>query len=263
MSYSWWISLASIAAFFLAALVVQRLSRRIAERMLGLNQFVPAGRRPRQERLNTLHGLYASAISFFAILIAILLSLSLFVDNDTLIWIVGLFSAAFGLSAQPLVSDFLSGISFIFEDAFEVGEKVAIIGVAGTEVEGVIEAVNLRTTKIRAPSGELLTVPNGQIRVIRNYSRGRFSTADVQIKIEAEDLSRALPVLEELGKEAVGRLPNMLEPWKVISETGAMGQQTELTLLAKARFGTAAELRPHLLALVQEKLAEAEITLAG
>jgi small-conductance mechanosensitive channel len=261
--FPWPYSLGLIAVFFLVAWVVHRLARRIAGRMVRLNQFVPADQRLRQERLNTLHGLFASAISFFAILVAVLLSLAVFVDNDTLIWIVGLFSAAFGLSAQPLVSDFLSGISFIFEDAFEVGEKVSIIGVAGTEVEGTIEAVNLRTTKLRAPTGELLTVPNGQVRVIRNYSRGSFSNADIQVKIAAEDLSRALPLLEELGKEAVHRLPNLLEPWRIISETGEIGQQTSLTLLAKAKFGTAAELRPHLLALVQERLAEAEITLAG
>lgn len=256
-------TLASIAAFFLAAWIISRLSRRIAGRLVHLNRFAPASRRLRQERLNTLHGLFASAISFFAFVIAILFSVALYVNNETLIWIVGLFSAAFGLSAQPLVSDFLSGISFIFEDAFEVGEKVTIIGVAGTEVEGVIEEVNLRTTRLRAPTGELLTVPNGQIRVLRNYSRGRFSTADIQINIAAEDLSRTLVLLDELGKEAVHLLPNMLEPWRIISETGEMGQQTTLTLLAKARFGTAAEMRPRLLAVVQERLAEAEITLGS
>lgn len=256
-------SLASIVIFFLVAWVIHRLAPRIAGRMLHLNMLVPAERRARQERLKTLHGLVAGAISFFAILIALLLSLSLFVDNDTLIWMVGLFSAAIGWGARSLVSDFFSGVGFIFENAFEVGEKVQIMGIAGGNVEGVIEAVYLRTTLVRAPTGELLTVPNGEIRVVRNYSRGRFSTADIQIKIEAEDLSRALPVLEELGKEAVSRLPNMLEPFRVISETGTMGHLTELTLLAKARFGTAAELRPHLLALVQERLAEAEITLAG
>jgi hypothetical protein len=49
----------------------------------------------------------------------------------------------------------------------------------------------------------------------------------------------------------------------VISKYGEMGQQTELTLLAKARFGKAAELRPRLLALVQEHLAEADIQLVG
>jgi hypothetical protein len=53
-----------------------------------------------------------------------------------------------------------------------------------------------------------------------------------------------------------------LEPWKIISETGTIGQQTELTLVAKARFGKAAEMRPRLLTFVQEKLSEADIPLA-
>jgi len=43
---------------------------------------------------------------------------------------------------------------------------------------------------------------------------------------------------------------------------GALGEHIELTLLAKARFGQAAELRPSLLALVQERLTEAGISSA-
>jgi len=114
---------------------------------------------------------------------------------------------------------------------------------------------------IRSPTGELYIVPNGEVRVVRNFSRGRFSTANIKLKIEGGDLSRALPLLEELGQEAVSRLPNLLEPWQVISETGTIGQQTVFTLLAKARFGQAADMRPRLLALVQERLAEAGIAL--
>ena len=44
--------------------------------------------------------------------------------------------------------------------------------------------------------------------------------------IAASDLNRALPFLEELGREAVVLLPNLLEPWQVISETAVIGQQT-------------------------------------
>jgi hypothetical protein len=40
-----------------------------------------------------------------------------------------------------------------------------------------------------------------------------------------------------------------------------MGEHTELTLLARANFGQAAELRPHLLALVQARLAEVGVIL--
>jgi small conductance mechanosensitive channel len=252
-----------ISLFFLLAWLIHRLSSRIAMRIIRLNRLAPEGYRWRSERVNTLHGLIADTVTFFAFFLATLLSLSLFVDSATLLWMVGLFSAGFGLSARPLVSDFLSGVSFIFEDTFEVGEKVDMMGTPGGNVEGIVEAVNLRTTLVRAPTGELFTVPNGEIRVVRNYSRGRFSTADVLISIQAEDLGRALPLLEELGKEAMDVLPNLLEPWRVISKSGEMGDKVELSLLAKARFGKAAELRTRLLALLQERLAEADIHPVG
>ena len=194
--------------------------------------------------------------SFLAFAIASLLSLALFVPLNTLVWIVGLFSAAFGLGARPIISDFLTGVSLIFEDTFAEGEKVEPTGVTG-----VIEVVNLRTTSLRAPTGELYIVPNGEVRVVRNFSRGRFSTADIKLRITAIDLERALSLLEELGREAVVLLPNLLEPWEVISESGIIGERTELTLAAKARYGKAAEMRPRLLALVHERLAEAGIAL--
>ena len=70
-------------------------------------------------------------------------------------------------------------------------------------------------------------------------------------------------MLEALGKEAVLLLPNLVEPWRIISESGEIGQQTELTLVAKARFGMGAEMRPRLLALVHERLQEADVQLVN
>ena len=179
-----------------------------------------------------------------AFVTAILASVGLFVDPDTLVWMVGLFSAAFGLGARPLISDYLAGISFIFEDTFAVGEKIELPGIHS--VEGVIEAISLRTTSFRAVSGELFVVPNGEIRTVRNFSRGKFSVTNITFRINASDLGKALPFLEELGNEAVSLLPNLLEPWQVISESGVIGQETELTLIAKAKFGMASEMRPRL-----------------
>lgn len=252
----WLNQLAVIILAFMVAWIVHRLDGFLAKYLLHLTHFTPGRYQIRQERRKTLQDLIASAITFLAFAIALMLSLSLFVSGETLIWMVGLFSAAFGLGARPLISDFLAGIGFLFEDTFDVGEKVEILG-----VEGVIEQVNLRTTFIRAPSGELYVVPNGEVRVVRNFSRGRFSTANITLKVATADLNRALLLLEELGQEAVLLLPNLLEPWQVISQTGLIGQQTELTLVTKARFGRAAEMRPRLLALLQERLEEAGITL--
>ena len=250
----WLRAVLQIGGSFLLAYLVHRLSRRLARPLTRL--FLDKSRPASPERMGTLNQLLSSFISFLAFFIAALVSLTLFVRVDTLVWVVGLFSAAFGLSVRPMVSDIMTGIGFLFEDSFSVGEKVEILN-----IEGVIEEINLRSTLLRAPTGELYVIPNGEIRTIRNFSRGRFSTANITLYLAAADLGKAIPLLEEVGVEAVSLLPNLLEPWKVISATGTVGHQAELTLLAKARFGCAAELRPRLLSLVQERLAEKGIQL--
>ena len=253
-----WDYILLIIVFYGLAWVVHRLSNRLAARLVGLTRLQ---RQMWPQRQATLRGVASGIVSFVAIIAATLFSLSLFVDTDTLIWMVGLFSAAFGLGARPLVSDFLSGLSFLFENSFAVGEKVQMAGLPGGTVEGTIENVKLRTTYLRATTGELYTVPNGEIRVIRNFSRGRFSMASVHIKVNGVALQQTLDLLDKRATDAVAELPNLLEPWQVISESGVIGEHTELTILAKARFGHAAELRPRLLTLIQDWLAEAGIEL--
>lgn len=246
----------SIAVFFLLAWLLSRLAGILSRRVIRLGGL--ASHKSRPERRKTLYGLVQGIItvSFFAV--AVLLSLSQFVETTTLIWMIGLFGAGFGLSARPLISDLMAGTSFIFEDTFAVGEKVEIL-----DIEGIIESITLRTTWLRAPTGELFTIPNGDIRVVRNFSRGRFSMANITVKIQAPDLDRTLFILENLGREAMSSLPNLIEPWRVINETGIIGQHAELTLLAKARFGQAAEMRPRLLALVHKALEDENIELTS
>jgi len=251
-----------IALVLLGAWLARRLSRPIARRLLRVGPWASSSFSRRPERLATLHGLVADIIGVAAIVVVavIVLRRLLDVNTDTIVWTVGLFSAAFGFGARPLISDVLAGMSFIFEDAFAVGEKIGLVaGDPHHPIEGVVEAVRLRTTLIRAPTGELCIVPNGEVRALRNYTRGRFSAANVTLRVRGGDLAQALAVLEELGREAADTLPNLLEPWQIISTSGVIGQETELTLVAKARFGTGAELRPQLLALVQARLGEAGV----
>lgn len=267
-----------IGAFFLVAFIVHRLAWHIAGELLhsplwsrvflwSSNRLKSshfkldvAEARMRTERQHTIQHLAASTISVSAFVIAALLSLSQFLSAETLALLTGLFTAAFSLGARPLIADILAGMSFIFEDNFDVGEKVEIASVTGP-VEGVVETMTLQTTIIRAPTGELYIVPNSEIRILRNFSRGRFSTAHLKLKLATVDLNEALPLLAELGHEATRLLPQLLGPWQVINEAGALGEHTELTLLSKTHFGQAAELRPHLLALVQKRLATAGIGL--
>lgn len=246
----------------LAALVwlVRRLSWGLARRVVRLSRYAGRVREHRPARQMTLQGLIAdgiSALALFAAALWILVSL-VRVPAQSLAWAIGLLGAGIGLAARPLISDYLAGIGFVIEDAFSVGEKVRL-----GEEEGVIERVNLRSTQLRAMTGELVTVPNGEIRIIHNYSRGLFSTADVHLILASVDVARALPLLAALGDEAAAELPDLDGPWQIISKSGELGAQTSLTLLARTRFGRGADLRPQLMALVQERLRQAGIAFEG
>lgn len=259
--YTWLEKPLRILMYFLLAWLIAFLLRRLAGWLMNIGRRVPVGNRSSLERHKTLKSLISSTVNLLAFVSAVLASAALFIAPDTLAWVVGLFSAAFGFGARFLVSDYLGGLNFLFEDTFAVGEKIEIPG--PPTLEGVVERISLRTTMLRSPSGELYIVPNGEIRTVRNFSRGKFSIANITLKISAADLGVALHTLESLADEAVVLLPNLIEPWKVTSTEGVIGQYTELTLLAKARFGKAAEMRPRLLALVQERLLEVNVQLVN
>jgi len=250
-----------IVVYFLVAMVAAFLLKRLARPLVKLGNLAPSHRRSSPERQKTLRSLLYSMINLLAFIGAMLASMALYIEANTLVWVVGLFGTAFGFGARPIVSDYLSGFSFLFEDTFAVGEKIEVVGT--NPLEGVVEAITLRTTMLRSPSGELNVVPNGEIRSVRNFSRGKFSMAHITLKIQASDLNNALTILEALADEAVLLLPNLIEPWQVTSLAGVMGQYTELTLIAKARFGKAADMRPRLLALAQERLLEVDIQLVN
>jgi len=250
-----------ILTYFILAMLVAFLLRRLSRWLIKLGRLAPHGRKPSLERQKTLQSLISSTINLTAFILAAIASMGLFVDPNALAWVVGLLGTALGFGARLIVGDYLAGLSFLFEDTFAVGEKIEISG--SPTIEGVVEAINLRTTLLRSPSGELYIVPNGEIRAVRNFSRGKFSIANITLNIQSSDLSAARSMLEALGSEAVTLLPNLIEPWKVTNLGGTIGQYTELTLIAKARFGKAAEMRPHLLALVQERLLEINIQLVS
>jgi len=250
---------AGITVSFLAATVIAVLSRRITRRLLALNRFAPKGRRLSPERQNTLQVLISNSISALAFLVALMASLVVAgVQANTIVWVVGLFSTAFGLAARPLVSDVLSGISFLFNQTFDLGEKVELL-LAGEKVQGVVEAIGLLGSQVRAPTGELYSVPNGEIRVVRNFSRGKFSTVNIVLCVSPDDLSRSLEALKGLGEELYNRYDGLIEPWQVLSTSGLTGGKVELTILAKAVLGQAPEIKLELSNGIYDRFKREEI----
>lgn len=103
---------------------------------------------------------------------------------------------ALGFGAQRIVQDLLAGFFIISERQFGLGDTIRI-GDAGstTGVAGAVEAVTLRTTTMRTVEGEVVVIPNGEIRQVTNLSREwSRSVIDVKLPIN-EDLERVITAL--------------------------------------------------------------------
>ncbi|MDK8790741.1 mechanosensitive ion channel domain-containing protein [Corynebacterium sp. MSK039] len=113
-------------------------------------------------------------------------------------------SAAIGFGAQNIIGDFLSGVFIITERQFGVGDYVSFEG-TNNVVEGTVVALTLRATKLRTASGEMVTVPNGKVGAITNFSQD-WSRAFVEIDIPlrpGENIDHLVSQVEKATKRAV------------------------------------------------------------
>jgi len=237
---------------FLIAVIVGRILAWLIWH-LQLSRLAIAHRAFSERRQTTLRDLIRSLMNGVAVLVTIVVVLAMFVQPTSLITALGLFSAGIGFAARPYISDFLGGIVLLFEDQFALGDKVEI---GDRNVVGVVERVSLRTTYIRGEAGELWIVPNGDVRTIRNFTRGSFSPANIKLTVPTSELNHALALLADLIAEPGD---DVIEQPEVISERGEIGETTVLMLKIKARHGHGSEVRRRLLARLQPALAEHHI----
>lgn len=99
------------------------------------------------------------------------------VDVGPLLAGVGLVGVAISLASQSIIKDALNGFLVIVEDQFGVGDVIQV-----GEYTGVVETLNLRMTQIRNAEGQLITIPNSEIRVVANLS-SEWSRVDLDIPI--------------------------------------------------------------------------------
>lgn len=118
------------------------------------------------------------------------------VNITSILALGGAVSVAVGLGAQDIIKDMMAGLFIITENQFGVGDIVELNGFSGT-----VEAIGIRTTRIRNADGNVHIVPNGQISVVTNMSKG-FNRAIVDISVAyGEDIDRVFAVLKDEFKK--------------------------------------------------------------
>ena len=162
---------ASAAAYVAIRIAVAAAVRHLIERR---TDDADAGNLTRVElerRVTTLGQLLVRIAAALIVLVATLMVLGLFsVDIGPAIAALGIAGLAIGFGAQALIKDWLSGVFIVAENQYNAGEHVRVAG-----VEGVVEDFSLRRTMLRDADGSVHHVPNGQIIVATNLSRGRHA----------------------------------------------------------------------------------------
>ncbi len=139
-------------------------------------------------RIGTLLLLLKKFLAAVLLVMVVLVALaSLGINIGPLIAGAGIVGVAIGFGAQTLVKDIISGVFFLIDDAFRVGDYVDT-GVA----KGMVEHISLRSFRLRHPRGMVHTIPFGDISSVTNYSRDYIITKlDVRVPFDTDiDLVR-------------------------------------------------------------------------
>lgn len=122
----------------------------------------------------------------------------------------GILGLAVGLGAQNLINDIVSGFFILFENYYLVGDYIET-----DAASGYVEAIELRTTRIRHRYGQVYIVRNGDINSITNYSK-EFVYAAVDIGVDYDtNLDLVYEIIERVGRQLKVENNDILETTQV------------------------------------------------
>jgi small conductance mechanosensitive channel len=166
-----------------------------------------------KSRRLTLIPLFRSLLQYF-VYFSVTISILYILDiNPTPILAgAGIVGIAVGLGAQTLINDIVCGFFILFENYYLVGDYIEAGKAEDKTVEGTVEAIELRTTRIRHPNGQLHIIRNGDIGSITNYSKQYiFAVVEVDVPLDS-NLAHIYQVIEEIGQQLKADDPDVLEP---------------------------------------------------
>ena len=207
-SSEWWLSvgvaLGLLVAFAaLGSLIGRRYVRRLLEKASAGKDDTDREHVRRLRRTATVARLTLSTFQVAVWVTVVLIVLgSIGVNLGPLLAGAGIAGVALGFGAQAIVRDTLAGFFILAENQYDVGDTVELQTTAGP-ISGTVEALTLRVTSLRAFDGTLSIVPNGNINVTSNKTRG-WSRAIVDIRLAYDqDVERVREVLVELFGELI------------------------------------------------------------
>lgn len=227
-----------ILLLWFGVFLAMQINYLLTERLLKLWANRPAvgvshGQNRRQQRLPTLSKTLKSLETTLWIIIGLWLSLRIltYFSNIQLVAGAGALGLAASIGLQSLIQDATRGAMLLRQDAFTVGDVIAI-----GETSGYVEVLTLLTTQLRSSGGDLVTVSNGEITQVKNMTKD-WSRMDLLVEVAYDtDADQALQVMEKtfktMAQEAEWR-DRILEAPDVLAVEGLAASGVTLKIRAK------------------------------
>ena len=145
----------------------------------------------------------------------------------------GVVGVAVGFGAQTVVKDVISGMFYLLDDAFRIGEYIQ-----SGSYKGTVESFSLRSVKLRHHRGPLFTVPFGELGAVQNMSRDWvIDKMTIGITYDS-DLDTAKKLIKQIGKELAADpefAPHIIEPLKMqgVEQFGDYAIQIRMKMMTK------------------------------
>ena len=189
-------------------------------------------------RLQTMLPLLRAAFGILVAVIAALIVLSrLGIDTAPLIAGAGVFGLAISFGSQSMVRDIISGLFYMSDDAFRVGEYIDT-----GRLKGTVEKLGIRSLKLRHHNGPLHTIPYGQLGAVTNLSRD-FATIKFNLKLEpGTDMELVRRTAKQIGL-AMQQDPEIAAEVMLPLKLQGIAEITENAVVARFKF-TARPVKP-------------------
>ena len=246
----------SIILVVLVSKIILNLLRKLIDKFLGGRVVKKSD--VNKNKISTISKALYSVIRVVIIFIAITMILDIFgINTSTLIATAGVGGVAIALGTQTLIADFIKGIFIILDDKIRVGEWIMAAG-----VEGEVEALDFRVTKVRDFDGSLHIIPNSEITTVRNFNRG-FMASDATFSVSYDT---SLEEVKEMVAKVSNELSQMEEYKKVFKEKFEIFEIKDLNefsykvrIIARVRAGLQWEISRQARILIKREMEERNI----
>lgn len=225
-------TLVAIAIILIASKLILNILRRLINKLLDGKAVQKSSLN--QNKVNTISSAIYSVVRVVIIFIAITLILDVFgINTSTLIATAGVGGVAIALGTQTVIEDFIKGILIIVDDKIRVGEWIKVAG-----IEGEVEDIDFRVTKVRDFNGSLHIIPNSQITSVQNFNRGEM-IADTTFSVSYDTpLDEIKDMVADISKKLLDKEENkglFIERFKIfeINSLEAFSYKVRITATVK------------------------------